>query len=291
MTIHLLPKKTLTAFALAGCALLLLTGFRAAEFMSGDKIMAMVEERHASDSEVEVIKVVTTDRSGNTQERKIMSIIARDPAGNYRYLIRFLEPEMIKGVTLLTIEHTGAESDQYLFLPAMGPTGEVRKIQGTQKSQSFMGTDFTFEDLRKERTPDYMYHRQLDTTLNGRDCYQILSAPADRSKLEAAGFTSRMIFVDKTSLNVLRIDFYDENDNLVKTFEGFDYDSVEVDGPTKRPRRAVMNNHEKGTTSMMVLLKSRLNFQLDERIFDPQMLKQWTPEADAALMSVFATPQ
>lgn len=256
--------------------------------MSGDKIMSLVEESHASDSEIEIIKMTTVDNAGNTQNRKILSCIKRDPTGNYNYMIRFLEPEEIRGVSLLTKEQPAGEAEQYLYLPALG---EVRRIQGNQKSKPFMGTDFTFEDLRKERSTEYMYHRMLDMQLDGRECYVLLSAPADEFKQEATGFSTRRIFVEKDTLNILKIEFYDENDELLKTLQGFDYDSAQIDGPSKRPRRAVMTNHEKGTSSIMVLLKSRLGYELDPALFEPETLEQWTEEHDAMMMSVFEQAQ
>jgi len=123
-------------------------GFEFEELETGDAIMEMVEQRFGANSEIEVIRMSTTDRHGNTVDRRILSIIQRDPAGDYSYMIRFIDPADIRGVTLVTREQGAGESEQFLYLPAMG---QIKPIKGSGKSGNFMGTDFTFEDLRKFR--------------------------------------------------------------------------------------------------------------------------------------------
>ena len=56
-----------------------------------------------------------------------------------------------------------------------------------------------------------------------------------------------------------------------------------------------MTNNEKGSTSVMVLLKSRMNYKFDDSTFEPETIGKWTPATDAAFMAVFdqkaAAPQ
>lgn len=265
-----------------------LSGFKFQELETADSIMAKVSQTHAVDSEIGLIQMSTTTNDGSVSQRRLLSIVRRDPAGNYSYIIRFIAPEDVKGVTLLTRETGNGDSEQYLYLPALG---KVKEIKGSQKSSYFMGTDFTFEDLRKEKTTEYSYSRQFDDSVRGRDCHVILSAPADQEKLRNTGYSSRMIYVDKENYNVLKIEIFDQDEALAKTFDAFDYNSSEVDGPTRRPRRGVMSNHLTGSVSVMVLLKSRLNYQIDPNLFTVEALEAWTPEFTEAYLNVFESPQ
>ena len=259
-------------------------GFEFEELETGDAIMELVEQRFAAVSEIEVIKMAITDSSGVTSERRFLSIIQRDPAGNYSYLIRFLDPPDIQGVTLVTRDQGAGESEQYLYLPALG---QIRSIKGAGKANSFMGTDFSFEDLRKENSTEYTFTRQFDDDYRNKECYVILSAPADYQKREAKGFSSRVIYIEKGTYKILKIEYYNDEQELLKTFEAENYDSINVDGPSERPHRAVMKNHSTNSISVMTLERSRLNYDVDPNIFTVQAIQAWTPEYTRAYLNVF----
>jgi len=263
-------------------------GFDFEELETGDAIMELVEQRFAAISEIEVIKMSITDNNGGTTERRFLSIIQRDPAGNYSYMIRFLDPPDIRGVTLVTREQGAGESEQFLYLPAMG---QIKPIKGSGKSGSFMGTDFSFEDLRKENSTDYTFTRQFDDVYRAKECYVILSAPADYQKREAKGFSSRMIYIEKGTYKILKIEYYNDNQDLLKTFEAEDYDSRRVDGPSERPHRAIMKNHDTGSISIMTLERSRLNYDVDPNIFTVQAIQAWTPEWTQMYLNIFEQHQ
>jgi hypothetical protein len=289
---HSLLFKSLrrTCFlGLLGLAVLLLTtGFRKSQVLSGEAIMQSVKQAHVADTELELIQMVIVDGRGNAQTRKLLSAIQTSGDGNARYLLRFLEPENIAGVTLLTLEIGSGEVSQYLYLPAVG---QARKVTGNARSSSFMGSDFTFEDLRKEMPSEHRYHRLLDDEVEGSDTYVVMSAPASVDIFNATGYEHRLLYVHKKTFDILKIEFYEAGSTApMKTFQGYDFEGAEVDGPAKRPGRVVMNNHDKGTTSILTLLKSRLDVELPESIFDPAQLGEFSEAELAELMALFEAP-
>ena len=268
--------------------LCLQTGFKTVQKHSADAIMERVVEEHSVDTEIAQIKINTTDRRGETTERKMLSIIRRDPAGNYSTLIHFLEPKEINGTTLLLSDKGHNQSKQYLYLPALG---KLREIQGSQRATYLLGTDFSYEDLRKEKTVEYRYQRQQDGKVGDKEVYVILALPADKQKLETSGYGSRLLYIEKDTYHILKIDYYDESGKLLKTFRAYDYSSEKIDGISKRPRRAVMTNHETGSTTVMVLQKSRLNYSIDPRLFTKTSIQNWDKKHTSAYMDVFDQPQ
>lgn len=281
-------RKIIIFCLLSLISLFLFSGFKSQEVETADSIMNRASKHLSVQSEIGMIQIATTSNDGTVEQRRLISIMQKDPAGNFNYIVRFLSPEEITGVTLLNRETGDGSSEQYLYLPSLG---KIREIKGGQKSSYFMGTDFTFEDLRLEKTVEYTYKRQLDKTVEGIDCYVILSKPADEIQLSNKVYSHRVIYVEKKKYNIVKIEYYDDAMRIAKTFQAYDYNSSEVDGPTNRPRRAVMTNHEKGTTSVMVLMKSRLNYQMDPNIFTTSTIENWTPEVTANVLSVFDTQQ
>ncbi len=272
----------IVAVALTASLFIALTGFRKVPHLSGEEVMQSVRDRHLADTEIDLVKMVTMDNQGNTQIRQFISVIAKDDNDNFSYLVRFLSPEDVRGVTLLTVE-TVDGVDQWLYLPALG---EPRKVSGTSRAGSFMGSDFTFEDMRREDPAEHNHHRLQDDRIDGRSVYSIISAPAGADISRAADYAHRIIFVDKDNFAILRIDFYDEGRRLTKTFQASDYNSPEVKGTSLRPLRAVMANHEKGSTSMMRVLKSRLNIDVPEDIFTVDFLADYSSTDDDRLLDL-----
>lgn len=284
----MLLRRSLSALLLTALALGT-SGFYKSTYKKGPEVMSELKERQIADSEVELIKMVIIDESGNTQVREMISVIEPDKDGNLRYLIRFLSPSDIKGVTLLTVEKPGGGSDQYLYLPALG---EPRKITTSQQSNYFMGSDFTFEDLRKEQPKDHQYYRLQDDEIEGEEVYVIMSAPTGVDIKSRRDYDSRLLYIDKDTYNILKIEFYEAGKTAPhKTFIGSDYNSKEIDGPTQRPHRAVMNNHDKKTTSIMTMLKSRINQPLPEDIFSVETMKSWGEKQDEEILALFESPQ
>lgn len=88
-------------------------------------------------------------------------------------------------------------------------------------TQSWMGTDFTNDDLVKETsmTDDYDATLNGDSTIDGRACYRITLIP----KPDAAVVWGKVIvFVDKKDYIQMMVRFYDEDNYLVNTFRGYD---------------------------------------------------------------------
>jgi len=71
-----------------------------------------------------------------------------------RLLIRFTYPNDIAGTSFLVWERAGAEDERFLFLPALG---RVRRIAGAERQESFVGSDFTYEDIGGRALDDYAY--------------------------------------------------------------------------------------------------------------------------------------
>ncbi|MBC2594719.1 outer membrane lipoprotein-sorting protein [Ruficoccus amylovorans] len=283
---------TLTRIGIASLLLALvlpLTGFRKANYKKADEIMAELKQHQAAQSEVELIKMVIMDENDNVEVRELISAIKPDADGNLRYLIRFLSPEDISGVSLLTLEKPGEEeAEQYFYLPALG---QPRQITGSQKNTPFMGSDFTFDDLRKENPEEFQYYRLLDEEIEGKEVYVIMSAPANIDISDRQDYASRLLYIDKDSYNILRIEFYNEGEKEpFKTFNGFDYGSHEIDGPTERPRRATMNSHATKTTSIMTVIKGRLNKPIPDEVFTVEALEDQT-NGNEALLKILEAPQ
>jgi hypothetical protein len=142
--------------ALAG-ALLLAATAAAQTPVTGEWIARQVNDRDTGrDSRFE-LRMRLHDRQGRTRERQLRMEGLRGAERGQRadrLLIRFLFPGDIKGTGFLVLEHPGADDERFLYLPALG---RVRRIAGEEKQDSFVGSDFTYEDMGGRDVADYTY--------------------------------------------------------------------------------------------------------------------------------------
>ncbi len=84
------------------------------------------------------------DRRGGTRERKIEVYYKKLERDRSKSLLFFTWPPEVKGTGFLQWIDPHSENRQWLYLPELK---RVRRIAGASRRESFMGTDFSFEDL------------------------------------------------------------------------------------------------------------------------------------------------
>jgi outer membrane lipoprotein-sorting protein len=97
----------------------------------------------------------------------------------------------------------------------------VIKLPPSMMMQSWMGSDFTNDDLVKESSiiEDYNHTYLEEQQIEGKICYQIQLIP----KEDAPVVWGKIItWIDKKDLVQLKAEFYDEDDELINTMIGKD---------------------------------------------------------------------
>jgi uncharacterized protein len=205
-------------------ALLLLPGVALAQGgaeLSPERIIERMTERTAMgfDEGEARFRIVLQARGGATRERDIVTRATRE-GGARRQMIRVLAPADDRGTALLLIERPGSRDDIYLHLPAFQRT---RRIAGSQKNGSFMGTDFTYADLENRDVQAATYEKKPDQRVDGVDCYRIVATPTDDDlygRLE--------LWIRKDNFLAQQIRYYDTRDRLQKVYRL--HDIRQVDG-------------------------------------------------------------
>ncbi|HVU36700.1 MAG TPA: outer membrane lipoprotein-sorting protein [Opitutales bacterium] len=254
---------------------LLATAFKTVNYLDGDAVMAKVKETHSTDAEVDIVKMVSVSGTNDPVTLTILSAVQKDPKGNFMYMLRVLSPDDKKGTSLLVLEKDGGDVQQFIYLPSFG----VKEIKAEGRSGSFMNSDFTYEDMRREKPGEWTYARLEDEKVGDTDCYVIISDPADKEREKITGYTDRVLYVDKATYDIRRIEFLDSKHKLIKVFDAYDYESS--NGATQqRPRRGEMTNPSKKTNTVMSLLASRINQPLDPKFFSLDTVQHWGPDQD-----------
>ena len=244
-----------------------------AGFLSAQETAHSIVERSRNRIQAETTssrsRMVITARSGAVTERVMDQFSKRDVQGNNRSVIVFLEPASVRGTRFLTIENPDRANDQWIFLPSLG---RVRRIAAAEGSGSFMGTDFSYDDIASmDRRADLDDHRILrEERFRGRDCYVIESIPRD-----ASFQYSRMIqWIDKNDFRLYQVEMYDRRGNLVKRLEILEY--REVQGRLS-PVVTRMTTIATGSSTTLNIINLRYDEPIPEGVFTPRFLETGRP--------------
>jgi len=123
-------------------------------------------------------------------------------------LILITSPARDKGSAFLK-----RENEMWNWQPSID---RVVKLPPSMMLQSWMGSDFTNDDLVKQSSVvnDYSQTFEQDTVINGMDCYKINMVPHEEA---AVVWGKVLVYIEKKDFNQLLVKYYDEDDFLVNT--------------------------------------------------------------------------
>jgi hypothetical protein len=131
----------------------------AAAPVTGDWVARQVQDRDSGKDSRATVQLTLFDRHSRARERTLTMLTKRGAGGSGeqagdKALTRFTYPDDIKGTSFLVWEHPEGEDERFLYLPSLG---RVRRIVGGEAQESFVGTDFSYEDIGGREFSDYTY--------------------------------------------------------------------------------------------------------------------------------------
>ncbi len=216
------------------------------------------------ESSVSTMQMVMINATGQKSVRDMRGATLEKEGGD-KMLMEFLSPADVKGTKLLTYQHVDRDDEQWLYLPALK---RVKRISGRNKTGSFMGSEFSYEDLASQEVEKYTYLGAVEEVPCGdRTCYKGVRIPKNR----LSGYTKQITWVDKTDFLVRKIDYYDRKKALLKTATFEDY--KKIDG-VWRVGKITMKNHQNDKTTVLIWVDDRVKAGLRDKHFSKRVLKQ-----------------
>jgi outer membrane lipoprotein-sorting protein len=192
-------------------------------------IMQAAKDRIRADTMSSRSRMVITAKNGAVTER-VIDQYAKDAAnGRARAVVVFQSPATVKGTRFLTMDNAAGKSDQWIFLPALG---KVRRIASSESGGSFMGTDFSYDDMSlMDRDVGEDTHTILrEETFNGALCHVIQSVPKDGD----FQYAKRLTWIDKSNYRSYKMELYNRRGAVEKLMEMSAYKDIQGrDTPTQ----------------------------------------------------------
>jgi len=257
---------------IVGAIAFIVTRAKADDLPPGREIMEKVVARDEGIWVTRDLKMELTDRSGTTRVQ-ITKALRRYYGEEKRTVIFYLDPTNIKGTAFLTYDYPepNVDDDQWLYLPALR---KVRRISASNRGDYFLGTDFTYEEIKKENKvelSDYSFKTLGEEEVDGHMTIVVEGKPVSDKIAEELGYSRVVWRVDPEVWMSRKSDYWDTNGNQLKTITLPEI--KQVDGIWTALRISGVN-HKTGHSTVFTFLNIDYQTEVSDRMFEQSMLRR-----------------
>lgn len=222
-----------------------------------NSIIKKMEHNSRGTNSVQTITMqIQTSRGLRTMKMKSWA------QGNEKSFIRIDYPKKDKGITFLKLD-----KQMWQYIPRIE---KVIKIPASMMMQSWMGSDFSNDDMAKESSMVTDYTNKLLS--EDAQTYTVQSIPHE----DAAVVWGKVVsIVQKKTYAPVQVDYYDEDNILERTM--YFKDIRNING-IYYPHKLIMKSQEQDSKNVTTVTFSgvNLNPKLNKKIFTKRALKRYS---------------
>lgn len=233
-------------------ALALLASVAHAE--TAEEIMDKARAARQVDNAIQSIEMTIISKNGAERVRE-MELKVKVDGDVRKSLARFTAPSDVAGTQLLLVDNPGQTDEQLLYLPAVKRTN---RISGKSRKGSFMGSDFSYEDMELSDPPGASHTVSSETDTQ----WVIETAPGEDSS-----YSKLITTVRKADFVPEKVEFFDEDGEKLKELT---VSQTDKDGELTLVTESTMENVQKGTKTRLTVKEHQLNVaddQLPDEVF------------------------
>ena len=209
------------------------------------------------------VDMTLTDKKGKERTRKfVMFRLDLEEGGKQKYFTYFLEPSDVRRTSFMVWKEPDKDDSRWIYIPSIDL---VRRISANDKGSSFVGSDFSYEDVSGRHWTDDTHTFVREEDLDGRAAVVIESVPRGKDV-----FARKVTWIGKDQVVALREEYYDKKDELVKVFEAVSIE--EIDGFLTVTERK-MTNTKKNHTTTVTFSDVEYDIGVEDRVFTERYLK------------------
>lgn len=207
------------------------------------------------------LSMVLSNAYGEKIERELEAK-AREEDGLVKSLTEFKKPADVKGTKLLTWAYENEDNKQWLYLPELR---RVKKINSSNKTSSFMGSEFSYEDISGIDIKAYEF--KLDK--EDDKFWFITSTPKEKS-----GYKFVKTKVSKAFISPVFVEYFDRRGELLKVSTIEDFKEYKNGKKTFNiPNKIIMKNVQTKKTSTLIWKERKIGQSVPESQFKSSKLK------------------
>ena len=212
------------------------------------------------------------DKDGGKRTRVMTMLRRNETEGkNQKYFIYFHKPGDVRRLTFMVWKYPQKEDDRWIFIPAVDL---IRRIAADDKRSSFVGSDFTYEDISGRDVASDTHTLLRSEMLEERECYVIQSVPKEPTE-----YTKRLSWIDKKTFLPIKEEYYDAQNELFRVFTADKIEEITGAGgkdkkvfPTVTKR--TMKNVKTGHSTEVIYKSVSYNLGLKDKDFSERQMRR-----------------
>jgi hypothetical protein len=236
--------------------------------ITGEEIVRKYQEAflyQGNDFKAKVVMRLISPRG--KQRVREMTMIRKNygtTLGEQKYFIYFFKPADVKDMTFMVYKYPQKDDDRWLFIPALKL---VKRIAAQDKKSSFVGSDFTYEDVSGRDIEDDIHELLREEVYNNQNCYVVKSTP----KSGDMDYKYKLSWINKVTYLPLREEYIDSNDETIRVFTADEIRDVKG-YPTILMR--TMKNLKSGHKTEAVFTEVEYNVGIKDSLFSERFLRR-----------------
>ena len=211
------------------------------------------------------LTMVLRNRQGRESTRELRFKVLEVAGDGDKSLFVFDQPRDVQGTALLIHAHIDDPDDQWIYLPALK---RVRRISTSQRSGSFMGSEFSYEDLSAPEVEEFTYKYLRDEPCGELTCTVTEQFPVD----EKSGYNRKIVWQDTEEFRTWKMELFDRRDVHLKTLTFADYQ--QYNEQFWRAGEQTMVNHLTNASTVLRWNDYQFDLNLDDSEFTQSALRR-----------------
>lgn len=199
-------------------------------------------------------------RGGSRVTYRSFDVVYKKVDGRGRTLLRFTEPEYLRGNALLMIEEEDGRNDTWIYQRNLR---RPRRVIAGHKGDAFYGSDLSFEDLEHHDWKRFDLKRLPDRLEQGKPSYVVearASADSHYSKVVAT--------VEQERMALLRLDLYGADPSEpIKSLVLAPDEIEEGAGGNLKPSRMTVQQHGRDAVTEVIFDRIQDDPEIADEVF------------------------
>lgn len=231
-----------------------------------DRIVNEAFDRRYSCAITGVVEIFTRKGSMEAMKRRL-HVAAKFVGGRLHTYAVFQEPEYIRGMSFLGVESEDPRlsEQQFVYLPSLR---KIRRVSGSQPTDSFLGTDLSYHDFQRQRADRYR-SVSLREVVEGEE-------RAIRARVEPrfdAPYSAIEYVIAASDRAILHTDYFKRGS--VKPYKRMSMPRARIvsDERCSVPTLVLVEDGQRGTRTQLMISELRTNARLDDALFTTSALE------------------
>lgn len=244
--------------------------------LSATEVMTLVDEREDGESAITNSTMVLIDKK-NRQRIRNLEGYRKDYNDNTKSISYFQSPADIKGTTYLNYDwdEESREDDSWLYLPALQ---QVKRIAAGDKSDAFLGSDFTYSDINGLELSWYDYSFINESEIvDGQDCWVIAIKPKAElhdEVVDATGYLHSETWVRKDNFVQVKGKIWVKRGKKIKYFSAAEIEQIDGIWTPKKLQMITTKKDKREHATVLQINDISYNQEINDDLFKSETMQR-----------------